>query len=239
MQTVVCFGASLTAGTVSFDYLPLLRAKPSLADYRFINHGRDGDVAWSGLQRLDAVIAERPDYVSILIGTNDINATMSERNLLRYKEFYKVPITPTIDWYEENLRAIVTRLKSETNARLALISIALIGEDLEHEANRKVGLYNEVVRRVARDEQMAYLPLHEAMVAYLHEHEADRAQLPPMLAYKDGLTLIGNATALHANGMSWDDISRRNGLLLLTDTLHLNSVSAGMIASLIEDWLLS
>ena len=58
-----------------------------------------------------------------------------------------------------------------------------------------------------------------------------------MLVYRDGLHHIGNATALHASGLSWDDVSRRNGLLLLTDTLHLNSVGAGMIADLIEAWL--
>ena len=84
-KTVVCFGASLTAGTVSFNYLDLLAARPSLAGFRFINHGVNGDLAWNGLERLDRVIAERPDFVTILIGTNDVNATMGERNLLRYK----------------------------------------------------------------------------------------------------------------------------------------------------------
>ena len=239
MKTAVCFGASLTAGRVSFNYLELLEARPALTDYRFLNHGVDGDLAWSGLQRLDKVIAEKPDAVSILIGTNDINATMSERNLFRYREFYKIPTDPTIEWYEENLRTIVTRLKAETTARIALLSIALIGEDLEHEANRKVELYNEVVRRIAAEEKTAYLPLHEKMVAYLHEHEADRAALPPQLAYRDGLTNIGNAVALHATGVSWDEVSLRNGLLLTTDCLHLNSVSGGMIADLIEGWLVN
>jgi len=237
MKTAVCFGASLTAGRVSFDYLELLRARPSLADYRFINRGVDGDLAWNGLQRLDEVIADQPDAVSILIGTNDVNATLSERNRLRYLSFNHLPTDPTLPWYEENLRAIIARLKTETNARLCLLSLAIIGEDLEHEANRKINLYNEVIRRVANDEKLDYLPLHEQMVAYLHDHEADRASLPPMLHYRDGLTNVGNAIALHATGLSWDEVSRRNGLLLTTDCLHLNSVSGGMIADLIESWL--
>ena len=57
------------------------------------------------------------------------------------------------------------------------------------------------------------------------------------LAYKDGLTNVGNAIALHAAGHSWDDISRRNGLLLMTDCLHLNYRGAGLVADLIADWL--
>jgi len=237
MKTVVCFGASLTAGTVSFNYVDLLSARPALSDFRFINHGVNADLAWNGLQRLDAVIADKPDFVTILIGTNDVNATMSERNLLRYNSFKQLSVVPTLAWYEENLKKIVLHLKLETTARLALLSLAPIGEDLEHEANRKVNLYNQVVRRMAEEEQMAYLPLQERMVEYLRDHEGDRAQLPPRLEYRDGLHNTGNAVALHATGLSWDEVSRRNGLLLLTDTLHLNGVGGGMIADLIEAWL--
>jgi len=239
VKTVVCFGSSLTAGRVSFNYVELLRSRPGLAEYRLVNRGVDGDLAWNGLQRLGDVISERPDAVSILIGTNDVNATLTERNLLRYRAFNHLPVDPTIEWYEENLRAIVTRLKAEAGARVALLTLAVIGEDLGHEANRKIIQYNEVIRRVARDEKTACLPLHERMITYLREHEADRAGLPPPLAYRDGLINIGNAIALHANGLSWDDISRRNGLLLTTDCLHLNSIGGGMIADLIENWLLT
>ena len=238
MKTVVCFGASLTAGTVSFNYLDLLCARSSLAGFEFINHGVNGDLAWNGLERLDRVIAERPDFVTILIGTNDVNATMSERNLARYMAFNHLPTEPTLTWYECNLETIVKRLKHETHARLALLSLALIGEDLDHEANRKVVLYSDAIRRVARGKNVAYLPLHERMVAYLREHEVDRAQLPPRLEYRDGLHNTGNALALHATGLSWDEVSRRNGLLVTTDCLHLNSVGAGMIADLIEAWLI-
>jgi lysophospholipase L1-like esterase len=235
---VVCFGASLTAGTVSADYLALLRARPGLARYRFINQGVNGDLAWNGLQRIDRAISARPDFFTLLIGTNDVNATLSERNRARYHSFNHLPIEqPTLEWYEENLRLIVGRVRRETSARIALLSLAVIGEDLEHEANRRVELYNEAIRRVARDNGVDYLPLHERVIAYLREHDADRATLPPRLPYRDGLTNVGTATALHHSGLSWDEVSRRNGLLVTTDCLHLNNVGAGMIADLIAAWL--
>jgi len=238
MKTVSCFGASLTAARVSYDYLELLRSKPSLAGFQFINRGNDGDLAWNGLQRFDAVIADKPDYVSILIGTNDVNAILSERNRLRYLNFNHLPTDPTIEWYEENMRAIVARLKNETTAKISLLSLAVIGEDLDHAANVQVRRYNEVIHRIATDEQLDYLPLYERMVDYLQAHEADRVALPPMLAYKDGFTNVGNAIGLHASGMTWDEVSKRNGLLVTTDCLHLNSVGAGMVADLIEGWLI-
>jgi lysophospholipase L1-like esterase len=240
MPTVVCFGASLTAGTVSFDYIELLAKRPELAGYRFINHGENGDLAWNGLQRLDKVIAEQPDFVSILIGTNDANATLSERNRVRYVSFNHLPVEhPDLNWYEENLREIVARLQRETAAKLALMTLAPIGEDPEHEAWGRVIEYNEVIVRVARDAGVPCLPLHEQMVTYLREHEGDRAALPARLAYRDGLHNVGNAVALHARGLSWDEVSARNGLLLTTDCLHLNSRGGRMIADLIAGWLVT
>ncbi len=238
MKTVACFGASLTSGTVSFNYLELLGARPELADFKFLNHGVNGDLAWNGLQRLDKLIDDDPDFVTIMIGTNDVNATMSERNWIRYKSFNHLPTRPTLEWYEENLNEIVVRLKKETTAKLALLSLSPIGEDLGHEANRKVEQYNKAVRRIAHDEAVDYLPLHEEMVAYLLSHEGDRAQLGRMLEYRDGLHNTANALGLHSTGLTWDEVSQRNGLLLLTDTLHLNSKGAGIVADLIEGWLL-
>jgi lysophospholipase L1-like esterase len=238
MKTVVCFGASLTAGTVSADYVAMLRARPALAGFRFENHGSNGDLAWNGLQRLHRVIGEAPDFVTILIGTNDANATLSERNRLRYLTFNHLPAEPTVAWYEENLRAIVAQLQAKTGARLAMLSLPPISEDPAHEAFHRIDPYNDAIRRVAADANVPYLPLHERMTAFLAEHESERAARPPRLAYRDGLINVGNALALHAQGLSWDDVSQRNGLLLQTDCLHLNSRGAGMIADLIESWLL-
>jgi lysophospholipase L1-like esterase len=237
--TVCCLGASLTAGSVSADYVEMLGQRPALRGFRFINHGANGDLAWNGLQRLDRVMADQPGAVTILIGTNDVNATLSERNRLRYHEFNHLPVThPGLAWYEENLRAIIRRLQIGTRARLAVLSLAPIGEDLAHEANHRVEEYNETIRRIAAATKIDYLPLHERLLAYLKEHEAERAALPPRLEYRDGLVNIGNATALHHTGLSWNEVSRRNGLLLLTDGLHLNDTAAAMIVDLIEGWLL-
>jgi hypothetical protein len=38
-------------------------------------------------------------------------------------------------------------------------------------------------------------------------------------------------------GRSWDDISRRNGLVVLTDWVHLNDRAGGVLAQLTGDFL--
>jgi len=240
VSKIVCnLGASLTAGSVSANYVEMLEQRPALSGFRFINHGVNGHMAWNALQRIDQVVADKPDYVAILLGTNDVNATLSERNRIHYQKFYHMPVEhPDLAWFKENLREIVRRLQAGTHARIALISLALIGEDLEHEANRKIERYNESIRHIAAEMKADYLPFHERMLAYLKEHEAERAALPPRLAYRDGLVNITNATALHHQGLSWNEISHRNGLQLLTDGLHLNETAAAMVADLVEEWLL-
>ena len=97
----------------------------------------NGDLAWNGLQRLDRVIADQPDFVTILIGTNDVNATMSERNRLRYRAFNHLPIEqPTLAWYEENLRAIVGGCSRRRTAELgAAVRWRRSARILEHEGN--------------------------------------------------------------------------------------------------------
>jgi lysophospholipase L1-like esterase len=236
MPTLACIGASLTEGTVSANYVELLQKR--FPDFRVVNAGANGDLAWNTLQRLDKVIDLQPDFVFMLLGTNDVNCTLSERNRLRYLEFNRLPVQfPDMLWYEENYGKIVSRLLEETPAKLALATLPMIGEDLNHEANQRVPKYNEVIARIAQERQATLLPVHEKMVEYLKSHEADRASLPPMLAHRDGIINVSNATALRKQGMTWNEISARNGLLLTTDCLHLNDTAAEMVAQMVADWL--
>jgi hypothetical protein len=60
-------------------------------------------------------------------------------------------------------------------------------------------------------------------------------QPPP---YTGDRTPIVRAVLSHAVlRRSWDDISRRNGLTVLTDHLHLNDRAAAVVADLVEEVL--
>jgi lysophospholipase L1-like esterase len=60
---------------MSADYLALLRARLGSDGYEFVNAGINGNLAWNVLQRLDEVVACRPDAVTLLVGTTDVLAT--------------------------------------------------------------------------------------------------------------------------------------------------------------------
>ena len=101
---VVCAGDSITHGVMSADYLATLRARLGRDGYEFVNAGINGNLAWNVLQRLDDVVACRPDAVTLLVGTNDVLATLGPAWEPMYRRQQHIPVTPTLAWYVENLR---------------------------------------------------------------------------------------------------------------------------------------
>ncbi|GAA1416144.1 hypothetical protein GCM10009662_65790 [Catellatospora coxensis] len=228
---VVCAGDSITRGLASADYVSLLHDRLGPAGYRFVNAGVDGNLAWNVRRRLDEVIACRPDAVTLLVGTNDVNATYDARWARHYRRQQRLPRTPDLEWYRENVDAILDRLQNGTSARLAVLDLPPLGEDLSSTTNQRVREYNAVLRQVAEGRGVPCLPLYERLTALLPP-----GRRPP--PYEGRLGLAIRTTFQHlVLRRSWNDISAANGLTLLTDHIHLNDTAAAVIADLIADWL--
>jgi lysophospholipase L1-like esterase len=228
---VVCAGDSLTHGILSANYVDLLAKR--LPDAEFINAGINSELAYNLHARLDQIIALKPDFITILIGSNDVNATFGLAKTLNYLATQRPPQVPTPQFYHEMLVLIVRRLKAGTRAHIALCSIPPIGEDPGHYAWIRTEEYAAIVKKTAFDEGVAYLPLRERLCAYL-------ADAPPKKAIafenfrKAGIGAVWDHKVL---GRDWDEIAARNGFHLLVDGLHLNSHGAGMIAGLVERFI--
>ena len=229
---VVCLGDSLTRAQVSVDYIGMLTDRTA-GRCAFTNAGVNGDLAYNALQRLDPVIEMQPDVVTVLIGTNDANASLSEKNVRMMTKMKKLPIRPTLDWYRENLTAIVERLAKETSARIGLLSLPVLGQDLRSVPVGRAAEYSEVVRQTAEMYGVAYLPLYERQLEHLRSTGRRSG-----IAFTDGKTLSSRAAMQHfILRRSFDDISRRRGLELTTDFIHQNTRGATMIADVITDFL--
>lgn len=228
---VVCAGDSLTHGAVSADWVGMLRKR--MPDAEFVNAGVNSELAWNLHKRLDPIVALDPDFVTILIGTNDVNATFGFRASLPYLTLQKLPERPTAPFYREMLTLIVRRLKADTRARLALVSLPPIGEDPGHYAFLRSEEYSAIVRELARAEGTAYLPLRERMLAYLEGLPKTQS-----LRFEDFSRAGQGALWSHAMlGKSWDEIGAANGFHLLVDGLHLNTHAAAMMADLAEGFI--
>lgn len=232
-QVLVCIGDSITHGTVSVNYVDMLANRLAGRGIVVVNAGINSELAYNVAQRLDAIVACDPDYITILIGTNDAHTSLSPKIAQRAIEEMRLPQTPTPEWFRENLLKICTELSTRTHARIALLSLPPIGERLDHPAFAASTAYSRIIREVATSQHLTYLPLHEDMSAVL------RQRVPhPRHAYRDDELLMYIAVARHyLLGQSFDTISRANGFLLLTDHLHLNGTGATMTAARIESFV--
>jgi len=226
---VVCVGDSLTRAQVSTDYVSMLRARTDLRRFRFTNAGVNGDLAFNVRERLDGLLDLQPDVVTVLIGTNDANASLTEKNTRKFMKMKKLPTRPTLEWYRANLTSIVTRLAQETDARVALLSLPVLGEEIGSQSVRRSTIYSAVIKEIAQAHQVAYLPLHERQIEHLQSIDHR-----PGTVFRDGRALSATAAIQHfVMRRSFDNISDRRGLELTTDMVHQNTRGATMIAELI------
>lgn len=234
---VVCAGDSITHGIVSANYVDMLERWLPAAQFQFFNAGINADLSYTLLRRLDTIIQVRPDIITVLIGTNDVNATLSSEAVKLYRKISRLQPDehPSFATYQANYKAIVHRLKTETSAQIALVSLPVMSEDLTNEANQRADQYSAFIKDLAQAEGLVYLPVRERMKDWLLRHPK-----PLRYAYKDHYRMMNIAVAKNQLlGHSWDKLSVQVGQDLTFDHLHLNSRGAALIATLIEPFLRS
>jgi lysophospholipase L1-like esterase len=161
---VACLGASATEAVGSYDWIRDLTQRPGNAAWRFYRFAEGGDLAYNGLGRLPDVINCHPDYVIVLLGDNDVLALLSKKHYQFVRLTKHLPGQPSPEWYRETMQTIVRRLKSETKVAIALCSLIPIGEDpgssnpFQAEANRLIEEYSVILKDIAREEAVSYLP---------------------------------------------------------------------------------
>jgi lysophospholipase L1-like esterase len=233
-KVIVCIGDSITHARVSHNYVDLLSKKFKEKNFVLVNAGISGDLAYNVNMRIDPIIKTRPDYIAILIGTNDAWSTQNSDSLKWYMENKSLPVRPTLEWYRDNLSKMVRKLKNETTAKIALLSLPPIGEIVDSDSNRTAAKYNKVIQEVAAKEGLTYLPLHEKMISILAS-DKNRKPAERNLMYALRMNIF---YARHVFfGAGFDDLSNSNGQLFLTDDLHLNSKGASIIADLIYQFI--
>lgn len=230
-KVLVCFGDSNTHGNVSYNWVNDLSFQ--LSDYQIFNAGINSDLTYTLLRRIDDVMACKPNFITILIGTNDVNSTMGKVMEKRYQDLGRVSkdTSPNFEDFKKNYIEIIRQLKAKTQAKIAVMSLPVMGEDLTHEANRKADKYSEFVKQLATDEQLIYLPVREKQKEFLQKNPQ-----PFKHTFEETYKLLNfSVISYYLLGKSWDEISTKHGFQLTPDNLHQNSIAGGMIRDLVKE----
>jgi lysophospholipase L1-like esterase len=232
---IACLGDSLTRAQFSVDYLVLLGRRHSPGAVRPARFGVNGDFAYNLLQRLDAVVTNPPDVITVLIGTNDARASLAGYPVEQAMKRKRLPDRPSAGWFQQCLGDVVARLRAETDATIGLLSPPVLGQRLDGAAAQASREYSRMIAEVAATNDVAYLPLHERQTEELRRAD------PPPIPYLEvtPAAAIGVILQHAVLRRSLDTISRRRGLMLTTDHIHQNSRGAALIAEVIDAGLLA
>lgn len=230
MISVSCAGDSITRAQHSVDYLGLLRARHPLGAIHTRGFGANRDFAYNLLHRLDEVVAHPADVITVLIGTNDARACLPGFPVDKAMSAKALPNEPSPAWFEDCLGRIVVRLRTETDARIGLLSLPVLGQDPASGAAQASAEYSRIIEQTASDHGGTYLPLHERQVRELD------AVNPVGVPFEELTVARYLHIALQRKILrrSLDAISERRLLLLTTDHIHQNSRGASLIAEVID-----
>ena len=140
-------------------------------DFEFINMGIGGNRTDQLFDRLytDAIAFE-PDVISVLIGINDI-----------WHRYSGGRIETTDEQIETNYRAILKRLRAQTNAKIVMLAPYLLDcEKVDHMRDELARLL-PIIRRLADEFADAFVPLNELF------DEALKSQPEPLYYSGDGV----------------------------------------------------
>jgi acyl-CoA thioesterase-1 len=222
-KTLVCFGDSLTAGTIGASYVDILRA--GLPGVRVVNAGVNGDTTLNLLRRLDRdVVPPRPDMVVLLVGLNDLGTAYGEPPIRPYYRFVKGvegAITPRR--FAQLYRQLIAALRARTGAQIALCTLTTLGERPDDPLQATIDGYSTIIRALAHREGLQLIDLRAAFHAAI---AADPRDGPPYHVW----TPLLDWAAIGWRGQSYASLGARRGYRLLCDGAHLAEAGAKLVA---------
>ena len=190
-------------------------------------------------ERLKYALQVFPDYIVIMIGTNDVLAMTGEPFKTVIPIINKLSKSPSLDSYESNLKGIIKVIQEQSPmTQVGLCTLPPIGEDLRSKRNEWIRRANDIVNNVAETsgDRVSSIPVYNQMESFLEKHRSG-FNLPLMFSY--AMALWMNPVFHLTPFASWNLLSRPLGLQLLSDGIHLNERGRDIVADAIVDWLMT
>lgn len=221
MQRLICFGDSITQGTIGAAYVDALATE--LPGVEVINAGIDGDTTLNLARRIDTdVIGRRPSLVSIMVGLNDFGTAYGERlSRAYYRTLKKVPIAIDIPTYEALYAGLIMRLQ-QAHIPVVLMTPTTLGEMPDTPGQMILDGYVQVVHKLS---MQLHVPLIDVRTAFVHAMRRN-----PRTGPEYHLWMVPLDRWRIARGSSYHQISQQRGFDLLVDGVHLSAQGADLVA---------
>jgi len=229
---VVFCGDSITHGHIGYDWVSALRKKDDSKIY--INAGINADLTWNLNERVDNIIKHNPDYITILIGTND---AIGSQNIKHIQDYYVstkgLPRLPHIDWYRSELERFITTVTVQTDAKIAISTLPWLGEQSNAKIITVVKDHNDIIRSLSKKYNLTLIDLFKNF-----EDSIDSNNSVPYTTTEWRRLRGLRAVILHyVFGWSWNRTGEKYRLKLLCDHIHLNEKSGAIFQNLMEDFI--
>ena len=230
---VVCCGDSITHGHIGYDWVSSLRNSDDSKIY--INAGVNADLTWNLNQRLDDIIKHNPDYITILIGTNDAIGSQPVKLIQDYYiQTKNLPQVPTIEWFEEQIEIFVQEVKANTSAKIAITTLPWLGEQEDASIMKVIKSHNKIIKRIAVKYDLFILDLFSKF----QEQIVSNDSIPYTTSELRRLRGLRAVILYYIFGWSWTKIGEKYRLTLLCDHIHLNERGGKIIKDLVKEFLL-
>lgn len=263
---LLCLGDSITNGYVSANYTTEIpsnlkdaigieqvknekdETKPFKDPIWVVNAGYNYATSHVILhEKLPRMLSIHPDYILIMIGTNDI--------LSMYKKSFKKQIATfnlifedvlTMSSFERNINEMISSIRElSPKVEIGVCTIPPLGEDLNTAANMIVQQANKIIINAVssqRDDKcISIIHVYEEMEKVLLSNQQKKYRIP-VDNYVILFTLMSPIYHMFNRGtttstLSWNFISSLVGNVLLTDGVHVNERARDIIVGLITQWL--
>jgi len=229
---VVCCGDSITHGHIGYNWVGSLREKDSSKIY--INAGINADLTWNLNQRLDDIIKHNPDYITILIGTNDAIGSQPVKLIQEYYiQTKNLPKTPSIDWFEEQIEIFIKKIKENTSAKIAITTLPWLGEQEDASIIDVIKSHNDIIRSMALKYDLSILDLFSKFSDQIDKNDS----VPYTTSELRRLRGLRAVILHYVFGWSWTKIGVKYKLKLLCDHIHLNEKGGYIMENLVKKFL--
>lgn len=229
---VVCCGDSITHGHIGYDWVGNLRKNDDSKIY--INAGINADLTWNLNQRIDDIIKHNPDYVTILIGTNDAIGSQPVKLIQDYYiQTKNLPKVPSIEWFEEQIEIFVKEIKEKTSAKIAITTLPWLGEQEDASIMNVIKSYNKIIKAIAIKYDLFILDLFSKFKEQIDSNDS----IPYTTSELRRLRGLRAVVLYYIFGWSWTKIGEKYKLQLLCDHIHLNEKGGFLMQTLVKEFL--